>query len=153
MVLSTATNQLYYGDYLRCIIRRIDLATSKVYRVAGNSTAAGTSCGNFVTGASATSSSIGVPSGLALDPAQKKIYFSQDSTYARVDVLDLETGILSRLAGGNGVGVLGDGGPATAAQLNSPAQLTTDSRGRVYIPNVVSSPLRHPVVSTITCHM
>lgn len=148
-MLSTARNQLYYGDYNRCVIRRIDLATSKVYTVAGKSTATSTSCGNFVTGGNATSSAIANPSGLALDPTQNKIYFSQDDSYARVDVLDLESSTLGRLAGNNGQGFLGDGEISTGSQVWSPAQLTTDSRGLVYIPDAV----RRPAVNTLLSHV
>ena len=43
------------------------------------------------------------------------------------------TGIITTIAGNHTVGYSGDGGPATAAQLNGPWGIATDASGNVYI--------------------
>lgn len=42
-------------------------------------------------------------------------------------------GIVTTVAGGNGQGYAGDGGPASSAQLNDPEGLAVDSAGNLYI--------------------
>lgn len=58
------------------------------------------------------------------------IYLSQTLTH-RVRVIDA-SGNINILAGGNGAGYTGDGGPATSAKLIQPCGITTDDSGNVY---------------------
>lgn len=137
MALDPVNRQLYYGDVSRCLVRRIDMATNKVYRVAGMATgASGAQCGNYTEGASATASMLYPPTGLALDSTMTQLYIS---SFARVSVVNLTSGrIFTAVANISlGRGYSGDGGPATLAQLNLPLQMTTDSQGRLYIADQV----------------
>ena len=56
-----------------------------------------------------------------------------DTTNHAVRRIDVETGEVVTLAGGNGQGFGGDGGPAVDAVLDTPQGVGVDDRGRVYI--------------------
>jgi uncharacterized protein (TIGR03437 family) len=84
-----------------------------------------------------TSGSLGLVSGVAIDPAGN--VFIASSQYQVVLRLDAKTSILTLVAGNGTAGFSGDNGPATRAQLNltsqffGPAGLAVDSAGNLYI--------------------
>lgn len=51
-------------------------------------------------------------------------------------------GIITTIAGGSSVGFSGDGGPATAAELNSPGTIIKDPAGNLYIPDAGNNRIR-----------
>lgn len=71
------------------------------------------------------------PCGLAVDTAGN-IYFS-DIDNNRIRKISQATGIISNYAGTGVRGYGGDGGPATAAQIEIPEGLTCDKAGNLYI--------------------
>ncbi|HLH41274.1 MAG TPA: hypothetical protein VKX39_19150 [Bryobacteraceae bacterium] len=77
-----------------------------------------------------TSENIAAPGGVAVEPGGT-ILFS-DSSHNRVLRLNKD-GTIQTIAGGNGAGFSGDGGPATSAKLRSPLGLSEDSSGNIYI--------------------
>jgi uncharacterized protein (TIGR03437 family) len=78
-----------------------------------------------------TSASLGpnAPQYIAADRAGN-VLFAFQNTVLR---LDATTGVLTLVAGNGTTGFSGDNGPATSAQLNSPAGVAVDSAGNVYI--------------------
>ena len=76
----------------------------------------------------ALKASIGDPTRLAADPAGN-VYFSSLHSIFKVDA----TGALTRLAGNGRAGNSGDGGPATAAQLNFPMGIAIDAAGNLFV--------------------
>ncbi len=79
-------------------------------------------------GGPATSANLNYPQGVAVD-AQGNVYIADTSNY-RVRKVS-PGGTISTFAGGGSS--LGDGGPATAAQLNAPKGVAVDGQGNVYI--------------------
>ena len=58
------------------------------------------------------------------------------------------TGTIAVIAGTGTEGYSGDGGPATAAELGSPAAVTTDSLGNVFIADVGNNRIRKITIAT-----
>lgn len=78
------------------------------------------------------------------------LYFS--SLEDKVRRVDLTTGIITTVAGTGVPGYSGDGGPATAAQLDSPQRLAIDSTGTVYVADTGNNVVRRidPLTGTIS---
>jgi hypothetical protein len=81
-------------------------------------------------GGPALEAGLNVPYGLAIDH-QDNLYVA-DRSNNRVRKIDRE-GIITNVAGTGAQGFGGDGGPATAAKLNSPVGLAIDAAGNLYI--------------------
>ena len=71
------------------------------------------------------------PGGLSLGP-DGKLYFA-DVWNQRIRAIDLQTGIIRTVAGNGARAYGGDNGPATAAYLGNPHDVSVDSQGRVVI--------------------
>jgi uncharacterized protein (TIGR03437 family) len=104
------------------------------------STFAGNGAGTFAgDGGQATSASINIPSDVTID-SSGNMYIA-DSGNNRIRKVD-PSGIITTIAGTADNGFSGDGGLATAAELNFPAGVITDSAGDVYMTDRVNSRVR-----------
>lgn len=100
---------LYISDRSNEVIRKVD-RSGIIHTVAGNGTA-----GFSGDGGPATSASLNLPTGLALDGAGN-LYIADSSNY-RIRVVNT-AGTITTIAGnGSGSGCTGDGGPATLAPI------------------------------------
>jgi uncharacterized repeat protein (TIGR01451 family) len=102
-------------------------------------------------GGQALVAEVDTPKYLALDK-WGNIYFSGgDNTVRKIN---LNTGIISTIAGTGSRGFSGDGGPATAAKLNEPAGVSVDTAGNVYIGDSWNNRIRKVntagIISTVT---
>jgi sugar lactone lactonase YvrE len=82
-------------------------------------------------GGPAVSAHLNFPTAVAVD--RKGNLYIADTMNHRVRMVDVETGIISTLAGTGQARFSGDGGPANQAALNEPAALAVDDEGRLYI--------------------
>src|SRR5262249_16509850 len=76
---------------------------------------------------------------------QAYLYFSDNNhSVNRIDlsVGNATSGRVLLVAGGSGLGFSGDGGPATAAKLNSPRNVVVDNNGLVWIADTSNSRMR-----------
>jgi streptogramin lyase len=122
-----ATGMLYLSDLDKSVVDRVDPATGALTVVAG---IPGVS-GNSGDGGPATSATLSVPAGLALDSADNLfIVDKRTNVVRRVDVV---TGIITTIAGTGTAGYSGDGGPATSAQLSLPFAIAYDTFGNLFI--------------------
>jgi trimeric autotransporter adhesin len=78
-------------------------------------------------------------SGVAVD-SKGNLYFA-DITLHRICMVSPE-GIISTIAGKGTSGYSGDGGPATAAELNQPTGVAVDSKGNIYIADSENNRIR-----------
>lgn len=116
---------LIFADRGNHRIRKVD-AFGIVTTIAGNGT-----LGYSGDGGPATSASMFEPAGIAFDSAGN-LYIADlgNSVIRKVST----SGIINTVAGTGGVfSFSGDGGPATAATLNSPRGVVVDSAGNIYI--------------------
>ncbi|GAA4464608.1 hypothetical protein GCM10023093_15280 [Nemorincola caseinilytica] len=90
-------------------------------------------------GGPATAADITWPMGIAVDGGGS-LYFAQDvDCVVRRIAPD---GTISTIAGTGVAGYSGDGGPATAAQMNTPMAVATDGMGNVYISEYAGARVR-----------
>ncbi|MGH9936172.1 MAG: hypothetical protein ACREAM_08000, partial [Blastocatellia bacterium] len=82
-------------------------------------------------GGLATNALLNFPIGVAVDGAGN-IYIC-DNDNNRIRKVTAATGVINTIAGNGMSGFGGDGGPATAAQLNEPQNVAVDKDGAVYI--------------------
>ena len=108
--------------------------TVRVYRVEADHTVkiiAGTGAiGNEGDGGPATAATFGILNGLAFAPDGS--YYLSDSFQHVIRKVGPD-GVIERYAGTGVEGFSGDGGPASAAQLDSPGQIDLDADGNLYI--------------------
>lgn len=131
---------LYISDSFNNAIRKLDLSTGIITTVAGTGIA-----GYSGDGGPATSGQLNNPWGIAL--GNNGSLFIADLSNNRIRKVS-PTGILSTFAGNGTIGFSGDNGPATAAQLNVPADVAVDVAGNVFIADSGNSLVREVNVST-----
>ena len=113
---------IYIADAGNNRIRKINTA-GIISTIAGNSVR-----GYSNDGGMATNAALIFPFSVVSDPAGN-VYFTDSSRIRKVNT----AGIISTIAGDGTIGSSGDGGPATAAQLNSPVALSMDAAGTIYV--------------------
>jgi NHL repeat len=143
------SGNIYFVDGAANVIRKIDRTSGVI------STVAGTFLGFNVIdptpskgdGGPATEAHLNVPYGVAVD-ASNNIYIA-DSGNGVIRKVDASTGIISTFAGKKGsFGYSGNGGLATAAELNNPYDVAVDNEGNVYIVDSQNAVIRKVTAST-----
>jgi sugar lactone lactonase YvrE len=130
-----SSGNVYVADTLNHKIRKVDRSRGRVIAVAGDGT-----MGFGGDGGPATLAKTAFPRGVALDPSGN-VYFS-DTANNRIRRVDVATGEVTTVAGTGIAGFGGDGGPATAAQLNGPTYLAYDPRGWLWFSDTGNRALR-----------
>lgn len=117
---------LFIADPLNAEVREISPA-GVITTYAGNVA----NPGNGGDGGPATQAQLLGPIGLGID-AFDNLYIADlnNSNIRRVDAI---TQVITTVAGNGTPGFSGDGGPATAASLNSPSNVKVDSQGNLFI--------------------
>ncbi len=125
------SGNVYFGETHK--IRKVDAATGIITTIAGNGSA-----GFSGDGGPATAATIAYPFGICFD-ASGNLYIGD---YANFRVRKVNTsGIISTYAGSSW-GSSGDGGPATAAQFQSPTGVFADVAGNLYVADIYDSRIR-----------
>jgi sugar lactone lactonase YvrE len=130
---------LYMADNSLNRIRKVAAATGIITTVAGSGpfdairglTPFGSNGGFGGDGGPATKALLNTPQHVAVD-AVGNLYIG-DLFNRRVRKVDAVTGIITTVAGNGTRGFSGDGGPATAAELNNPQSVVLDAVGNLYI--------------------
>ena len=107
-------------------IRRVDWRTQVITTVAGTGKK-----GYTGDGGPAIQGTFNGPKEIDIDAAGN--IFVVDTENQAIRRIDAKTGIVSTVAGNGDRGGKGDGGPATAAQLDRPHGVAVDRAGRIYI--------------------
>jgi Secretion system C-terminal sorting domain len=120
--LDTAGN-MYISDGYNRRVRKVTASTGIITTIAGNGT-----IGHSGDGGAATNAQLGGPWGVFIDK-NNNVYICDgiENNIRKVS----SAGIISTIAGTGVAGYSGNGGPATNAQVNTPAMIATDSSGNI----------------------
>ncbi len=132
-VAADSAGNLYIAGIDR--IRKVDVSTGIITTAAGNG-----SSGFSGDGGPATAAQLRYPHGVAVDGAGN--FYIADRNNNRIRKVDVSTGIITTVAGTGSRGFSGDGGPATAAQLNHPRGVAADGAGNIYIADTSNGRIR-----------
>jgi DNA-binding beta-propeller fold protein YncE len=127
---------VYIADRHNHCVRRVDGVSGVITTFAGNGAA-----GFGGDGGPASRAGMVEPNGLALDPAQRRLFIADVADH-RVRVVDLSAGTISTFAGTGEAQHSGDGGPATAAGIHGARAVKVAADGNVYILERQGSTLR-----------
>jgi DNA-binding beta-propeller fold protein YncE len=126
-VVLDSRNNLYLVDRLNQRVRMVDAETGTIRTVAGNGSK--TFSGD---GGPAVEAGLVEPNGIALDPAERRLYIA-DVAGHRIRAVDLSTRIISTFAGTGAAKHDGDGGPADKASVWGARAVDVAPDGTVYI--------------------
>jgi len=128
-----AFGNLFFADQSNNRIREVNTSGTIT-------TVAGVGVGSFSgDGGQATAAEISSPQGVFIDK-YGNLFFT-DFFNNRVREVNT-SGVIKTIAGNGFTNFSGDGGPATAAELNGPSDVVTDSAGNIYIADEAYSHIR-----------
>ena len=126
---------LYIADTGNNRIRRVDTTTGLIATIAGTGAA-----GPMANGIHASETSFATLRDLCFGP-DGQLYIADGDSHC-IGRLDLDTGIISIVAGTGQSGYCGDCGPATDALLNHPYSIAFDPDRNLYIFDTLNSRIR-----------
>ena len=133
---------LYFSDTGNSVIRRLDAVTGFISTVAGNGIQ-----GYAGNGAAATAAEVSLPQGVSFDPSGNMYIADTGNNVVR----QVNTsGIISTIAGNGVQGFAGDGGSATAAELNQPWSTLMSNSGALLIADFNNNRIRQVIGGTIS---
>ncbi len=136
-----AAGDLFIADTDNNRIREVNASTHVITTVAGNG-----NYGYSGDGGLATNAELDSPYGIAVDAAGD--LFIADSYNSVIREVNVGTHIISTVAGNGDYGYSGDGGLATAAELDEPMGVTVDASGNLFIADSYNSVIRKVTAST-----
>jgi uncharacterized protein (TIGR03437 family) len=145
LVTLDSKGNIYIVDYYAFAVRMVTAGTGNIITISGNGNYGWvdglekTSAGDGTTVLNAGVSEIGYVKGLAVD-SSGNVYLG-DSSNCRIRKVDTSQNTTT-IAGNGTCGYAGDGGAATAAQLNYPAGVAVDKSGNIYETEYLSSVVR-----------
>jgi sugar lactone lactonase YvrE len=122
-------------------IRKVSIATGILTTIAGTGVA-----GYSGDGGPATAATFGSATDLTFDKVGNLYFTDQQNNVVRK--VSAATGIITTVAGNGTRGFSGDGGPATAASMNTPLAVTVDPFGNLYISDNVNNAVRRVDAAT-----
>jgi len=134
---------IYIADQDNQCIRRVD--TSGIITTVAGHCSGGVASGPYIgDGGPATLARLFAPTSVALDGIGN-LYIATSNRIVKVDT----SGIINSIAGTGSPGYSGDGGPATAAKLNSAWYVVADSAGNVYFSDASNNCIRKVTTSGV----
>jgi hypothetical protein len=136
-----SSGNIYIADFNNNVIRKVNIATGVITTVAGDGNG-----GDSGDGGQATNAELNLPEGVAVD-SSGNIYIA-DTGNQVVREVSAATGRITTVAGNGTAGASGDGGLATAAELNTPTGVAVDSTGDLFIADSNNNEIREVSAAT-----
>ena len=132
---------VYIADYLNNVIRKITVGTNVITTVAGNDTV-----GYLGDMSLAIHAEFSGPVKVLTD-GFANLYVS-DQWNSAIRKVDISTGIITTIAGDGTAGYIGNGGPATNAELDRPGGMYFDKENNLYFAEFGNAVIRRIEFST-----
>lgn len=129
-----AAGNIYIADTMNHRVRKVDAATGIISHVAGTGQARYSGDGG-----PASQAALNEPTGLAVNDQS---LFIADQSNNRVRKVDLDTGLISTVAGDGTAAYSGDQLPATEASLAGPSGVALGRDGVLYVADTFNSRIR-----------
>jgi sugar lactone lactonase YvrE len=126
---------LYIADTMNHRVRKVDAESGLMTTIAGTGQKRWSGDGG-----PAVSAALNEPTALALD--RKGLLYIADQSNHRVRRVDLDTGMITTVAGTGEAGYSGDGMPGHEANLSGPSGLAVDINGTLYIADTFNGRIR-----------
>jgi sugar lactone lactonase YvrE len=136
-----AAGDLYIADTGNNVIREVNATTGIISTVAGTGVA-----GYSGDGDQATAAQLSAPANLSIGP-DGSLYIADQGNQC-VREVSAATGKITTIAGNGTKGFAGDGGVATAAELNAPSAVVLDPAGNIYIADAGNNLIRKIAVTS-----
>jgi len=136
------SGNLYIADTSNTVVRKVDSQTGIITTIAGNGQWSDSAWPIPGMGGPATSAPVNWPTGIALDRSGNLYVVNSAYPVVVINKIDANSGVISVYAGSPIPGYSGDGGPATAAQMNYPCGIAFDRHGNLYIGDVYNYAIR-----------
>jgi hypothetical protein len=140
-VFVDGSGNVFITDTYNSEVQELVAATGVLQTVAGNGI-----YGYYGDGGPATEAELAYPEAVFVDGAGNIFIADTDNSVIREVVA--ATGNIQTVAGDGTAGYLGDGGPATHAELNYPAGVFVDSKGNIFIADTYNSVIREVLSAT-----
>lgn len=145
-VFVDSAGNIFIADTDNSAIREVAASTGTIATVAGTGTDCNPSTSSCGDGGAATSAQLSFPAGVFLDAAEN--IFIADTFDHRIREVTASTGIINTVAGTGVEGFAGDGGAATAAELDAPYGVFVDASGDILIADTDNAAIREVVAAT-----
>ena len=137
-----SAGNIYLTEFGGCRVRKVTISTGYISTVAGTGT-----CGNTADGGQAASSAVNLPNHRVAFDSAGNFYFAEQGNH-KVRKVNILTGVMTTVAGNGTAGSTGDGGLATSAKLNGPADVFIDSSNNIYVADGGNNKIRKVTAST-----
>jgi hypothetical protein len=134
--LAVYNGTLYVADNMSNVVYAVNMASDTMTTYAGN----GSYTGSTSDGMAATAALLDGPMGLAVD-SSGDVFIALNMSNQVIEV-NAVTQEITVIAGNGTAGYTGDGGPASAAELNQPSAVAVDSSGDVFIADTGNNVVR-----------
>jgi sugar lactone lactonase YvrE len=142
-IASDSAGNIYIADYSNCVVWEVAKSTGNISLFAGVTPR---SCGFSGDGGQAISAKLNGPTGVFVDN-KNNVYISD---YNNNRVREVTGGVINTIAGNGTAGYLGDGEPATIAELRNPFGLAADSNGNLFIADYSNCVIREVTAGIIS---
>jgi hypothetical protein len=136
-----SSGNIYIADSSNCVVWQVSASTGNISIFAGVTPL---SCGYSGDGGPATGAKLDVPGGIFMD-SHNNLYIADASNNR---VREVSSGTINTIAGNGTAGYIGDGDPATIAELHDPTGVAVDGAGNVYIADYDNCVIREVTAAT-----